>query len=131
MGEDKAARPLFNGHSVLRRTRNTGAASEEEKRRLPLQKVNVGTLPLEWVRRRLNNKALRRGVARCPSDAGTAFVKPRTEFKNWRGRRQRNGEGRRQSRSVAKTYKRFGGTLHCCRREGRRAEKAFHCTAEG
>ncbi|KAH8609090.1 hypothetical protein ERJ75_001260600 [Trypanosoma vivax] len=31
--------------------------------------------------------ALRCGVARCASVPGTAFVKPRTEVKNWRGRR--------------------------------------------
>ncbi|KAH8611355.1 hypothetical protein ERJ75_001031000 [Trypanosoma vivax] len=60
MGKDKASGPLFNGRSVLRRARITRVTAEEERRRLPLQKANVGTLSLEWVRCRLGNKTLRR-----------------------------------------------------------------------
>ncbi|KAH8608076.1 hypothetical protein ERJ75_001338700 [Trypanosoma vivax] len=59
-GKDKAARPLFNGHSVLGSVRTARAAAEEEQRRLPLQKAGVGTLSLRWATRRLNSKALRR-----------------------------------------------------------------------
>ncbi|KAH8617566.1 hypothetical protein ERJ75_000363800 [Trypanosoma vivax] len=59
MDKDKVLRPLSNSHSVLRRTRITRVTAEEEQWRLPLQRVNMGTLSLEWVRRRLN-KALRR-----------------------------------------------------------------------
>ncbi|KAH8606906.1 hypothetical protein ERJ75_001466500 [Trypanosoma vivax] len=58
MGKEKAPRPLFNEHSILRRPRIARAAAEEEQRRLPLQKVNVRVLPLEWARRRLKTKAL-------------------------------------------------------------------------
>ncbi|KAH8604190.1 hypothetical protein ERJ75_001734300 [Trypanosoma vivax] len=66
MGKDKAPRPLFNGRSFLRRTRITRAAAEKRQWRLSLQKANVGTLSLEWARRRLNNKALRRfGAVWC------------------------------------------------------------------
>ncbi|KAG8340843.1 hypothetical protein ERJ75_000490000 [Trypanosoma vivax] len=54
VGKDKASRPPFNGHVVLRRTRITGAATEEGQQRLPLQKVDVWTLSLEWVNRRLD-----------------------------------------------------------------------------
>ncbi|KAH8614723.1 hypothetical protein ERJ75_000666100 [Trypanosoma vivax] len=60
MGKDRVPMPLFNGHSVLRRVRIAGAAADEEQGQLPLQKVNVWTLPLDWARGRLNNKALRR-----------------------------------------------------------------------
>ncbi|KAG8340423.1 hypothetical protein TRVL_08750 [Trypanosoma vivax] len=57
--KDKAPRPLFNGHSILRRARITRAAAEQEQRRLPLQGVNLGALPLQCARRRLNSEALR------------------------------------------------------------------------
>ncbi|KAH8606899.1 hypothetical protein ERJ75_001424800 [Trypanosoma vivax] len=57
--------------------------------------------------------ALCRGVAQCASGAGAASVKPRTEFENWRARRQRNGEGRRHLRSVAKRCKGLGCALPC------------------
>ncbi|KAH8608595.1 hypothetical protein ERJ75_001291100 [Trypanosoma vivax] len=56
--KDKAPVPLFNGHNFLRLPRITEAAAEEEQRRLPLQRVNVWTLSLEWARRRLSNRAL-------------------------------------------------------------------------
>ncbi|KAH8608550.1 hypothetical protein ERJ75_001295200 [Trypanosoma vivax] len=63
VGKDKGPRPLFNGHNILRRARITRADAEEGQRQLSLQKVNVGTLPLEWASRALNNKALRRFAA--------------------------------------------------------------------
>ncbi|KAG8339000.1 hypothetical protein TRVL_10174 [Trypanosoma vivax] len=52
--------PLFYGRGALGRTLIARAAAEEEQRRLPLQKVAAGTLSLEWVRQRLNNKTLQR-----------------------------------------------------------------------
>ncbi|KAH8618841.1 hypothetical protein ERJ75_000255900 [Trypanosoma vivax] len=66
VGDDKAPRPLFNGHSVLRRPRIAGADAEEEQRRLPLRKACAWTLPLGRARRRLNDRALRRFAAVCP-----------------------------------------------------------------
>ncbi|KAH8619091.1 hypothetical protein ERJ75_000220700 [Trypanosoma vivax] len=69
----------------------------------PLWGAGLGTLPLEWARRRLNTKAPRRGVARCAPVAGKAFIKTRTEVENFGGGRQRNGEGRRHSRSAVVT----------------------------
>ncbi|KAH8605499.1 hypothetical protein ERJ75_001605700 [Trypanosoma vivax] len=57
---DKVPRPLFHGPGALGRTRITRAAAEEEQRRLPLQKVSVGTLSLDWAMRRLNSRAPRR-----------------------------------------------------------------------
>ncbi|KAG8341049.1 hypothetical protein ERJ75_001042300 [Trypanosoma vivax] len=75
--------------------------------------------------------ALRGGVAQCASVAGTAFFKPRTEFENLWGGRQRNGEGRHHSRRVEITYGRLVFALRRCGREGRRAEKALRCMAEG
>ncbi|KAG8340466.1 hypothetical protein TRVL_08705 [Trypanosoma vivax] len=60
VGKGRVPVPLFNGRGALGRTLIARAAAEEEQRRLPLQKVVAGTLPLEWVRRRLNNKTLRR-----------------------------------------------------------------------
>ncbi|KAH8613496.1 hypothetical protein ERJ75_000782900 [Trypanosoma vivax] len=60
VGKDRAPRLLFNGHSVLRRTRVTSVAAEVGQQRSPLQKVNVGTLSLEQARGRLNSKAPKR-----------------------------------------------------------------------
>ncbi|CCD15014.1 unnamed protein product [Trypanosoma congolense IL3000] len=49
----------FQGHSIIRRSQGTRVASWEEETSLPLQEVYVGTLSLEWVRRRTEDEALR------------------------------------------------------------------------
>ncbi|KAH8611179.1 hypothetical protein ERJ75_000939900 [Trypanosoma vivax] len=63
-GKVKAPRPLFNGRGVLRRARITRVPAEEEQRQSPLQRVGVGTLSLEWVRRGLD--AVWRNVPQTP-----------------------------------------------------------------
>nr|CCC89838.1 unnamed protein product [Trypanosoma congolense IL3000] len=49
----------FQGHNIIRRPQGTRVASWEEETSLPLQEVYVGTLSLEWVRRRMEDEALR------------------------------------------------------------------------
>ncbi|KAH9599312.1 hypothetical protein LSM04_005091 [Trypanosoma melophagium] len=49
----------FRGHNMLRRSHRTRVATKEKEEQLPLQRIDVGTLPNKWVRERLNNKARR------------------------------------------------------------------------
>ncbi|KAH8619315.1 hypothetical protein ERJ75_000179800 [Trypanosoma vivax] len=133
MGKGKVPRPLFNGNSVLRRTRITRAVAEEEQWRLALRKANVWTLQLEWVRRRLNNKAL--GLFGAVWHDVPQYPEPHSsnnepklrineaDAKKWKGlvsfAKRRNN------------LRRLADALHRCRREGRWTEKALRCMAKG
>ncbi|KAH8615513.1 hypothetical protein ERJ75_000576700 [Trypanosoma vivax] len=126
--------PLFYGRGALGRTRIARAAAEEEQRRLPLQKVAAGTLPLEWVRRRLNNKTLRRFDAVW----GNALQTPEPYSSNHEPKMRINGASAKEMERAGvicvtsqKNAKGLAGAIHLCRRENRRAEKVLRRIAEG
>ncbi|KAH9598804.1 hypothetical protein LSM04_001780 [Trypanosoma melophagium] len=48
---------FFQGHDLLQRTHCTPLASQEEEDRFPLQQIDVNSLSLKWIRRRLKPEA--------------------------------------------------------------------------